>query len=657
MNNIQLLETIVKDEATLPDRYEFNTLRLEVPDDNFVISRTKDGKILSVFGDNSWDLNPYKSNPSQYAKFEFKVLNSQHNYIKESKKLLFALMLFGSGKRGSTYSVATLKELFTGAILPLAKYAENINQGLFSVLENNLILRGYVQGINDKSNQFSSLNRLLVFLHGIDNGILDIDYSEDKELILEIKNYLHKRRDNYNQTYVIPSRILAESLKQRWMQIVEIENNLSALVKFMSHFLRSECFAIASSNYRKFNCHKKSGSSTWNEAVEKYGLESIFQKYDVMRRGIFPGFIKKIQGTCKHLIHAYTGMRNGEILNLRQNCISKVDNEKVVRIISTTTKMAGGLDEVEWVTTKEIEKIIHILVSINDVVFKHYEIEDENPPLFIMTSFVASTKKRMGKKNIAAGSFYDIDQLPLNNEKLIINKEDMRELENIDFRIDFSDHNFIGIGKVWKFKSHQYRRSLAVYAIQSGLVSLGALQIQFKHLFKEMLMYYGNGTSRSKDILKLKENHIVNDMEKIKPEIDAISFIENVVFSDEQLFGAGGIFVKRNLNTELVDMKNYMLENREKTIKQFNNGEIAYAEHALGACLSTVECNKHITGSLLTCFGCESAVIMPNKLETSIKKQKDFLTCLDENSIEYRSELWELKQLEQERKKILGNET
>ena len=63
-------------------------------------------------------------------------------------------------------------------------------------------------------------------------------------------------------------------------------------------------------------------------------------------------------------------------------------------------------------------------------------------------------------------------------------------LEQIEFNRDWRNDENFKIGQPWHFKNHQYRRSLAVYSIQSNIVSLGSLQKQFKHLFREMSYYY-----------------------------------------------------------------------------------------------------------------------------------------------------------------------
>lgn len=209
----------------------------------------------------------------------------------------------------------------------------------------------------------------------------------------------------------------------------------------------------------------------------------------------------------------------------------------------------------------------------------------------------------------------------------------------------------IVVGEVWNFKSHQYRRSLAIYSIQSGLVSLGALQKQLKHTFREMTLYYANGASLARKIFDLPKEHIAKDFDKLKPELDALSYIKEVLFSNENLHGTQGRLVEKNYQEE--DLNIFLAENRERTIKKFKQGDIAYKETALGACVSLEACDSSLTRSFTACLECDSSILKKSKLEKTIEQQKKFLHLLNKNSIEYRTELEELKSLENIQNKII----
>lgn len=130
---------------------------------------------------------------------------------------------------------------------------------------------------------------------------------------------------------------------------------------------------------------------------------------------------------------------------------------------------------------------------------------------------------------------------------LKITDSDKKEIQEIEFNRNYKD---IEIGKAWRFRSHQYRRSLAVYSIQSGIVSLGALQIQLKHQFREMTLYYSNGASYAKKLFNIPRDHIANDFDQIKPELETLAYIKEVLFSEDKLYGGHGKFVENNLKTK-----------------------------------------------------------------------------------------------------------
>lgn len=60
-------------------------------------------------------------------------------------------------------------------------------------------------------------------------------------------------------------------------------------------------------------------------------------------------------------------MRRTEVLSLKINCLRKIDDNKKVRIIGTTTKFEMGKKTTEWVTTCEIEKVLNLLDKLSEV--------------------------------------------------------------------------------------------------------------------------------------------------------------------------------------------------------------------------------------------------------------------------------------------------
>ncbi|MFA6396895.1 MAG: hypothetical protein WCW84_13105 [Sulfurimonas sp.] len=635
----------VEDEVLLPDRVFINENKMAVePHKDFVISRTKHGKILSKYGDPEWDLSPYKSNSSQVSSIIFSGLKSQA-HTEEVKKFLILLMIFGEGRGGSSLSVETLRHYYVSCFMPLSIYATSKGCSITDVLSSSTDIKKYISLHVTNLTKCANLSGFLKFLDGVNNEHSGIHYKMDSFLIKLLGRMSADFLKSFNQTEVVPASILNESLSQRWQQIAEIESNLPKLLPFFGEYLASNYFGAGKAFLNKKEYLGNENFIVWEDAVEKFKIGPLLAKYNVKNRRVFQGFMKAIQGTCKHLIHAYTGMRNGEVLSLKSNCLKMVDNGGTARIIGYTTKLEGHKKQVGWVTTKELTRVIAILNSINEIVAKHHKADLDSLPLLVKTSFFTSTAK-INDSIFETGRFQDADQLPLNEMNITITESDIEELELIDYERDWRNDPEFQIGTPWRFQSHQYRRSLAVYAMQSGIVSLGALQIQFKHLFREMTLYYGGGASRAKTLFDIPSNHIAKEMNAIKPELDALAYIKNVIFSDQQLFGAHGTFAENQVKPTIADRGVYLLENRERTIKQFKNGEIAWKETMLGGCIAVDPCNSRLTRSIVACLDCECGVHKKDNLIKAIEKQKGFVAMLDPGSIEYRSELEDLTQLE-----------
>lgn len=650
MGAIQLFENYYESSLSAPDSILIDTFDINEIRQDFIISRDKDGKVLSSYKDNVWNLRTYISNPSQHGIIDFENRIESSN-ISDAKKLMFLLIVFGNGRNGSQYSVETLGHYFNDVMVPLSKFALENKTTITKIIENNILLNSYINNKCSNLGKVQCLSSTLVFLDNLSNRSTQINFQRNKNIFELLKSKINDFSAEHHQTSIIPSRILAESIRQRWIQIEEIETNLTNLIKFLDMYIESERFASGETmiNKYKWDCNK---TLQWKEAINFYQLNNLFKKYSLKNRINFKGFITKIQGTCKHLLHAYTGMRNGEMLNTQSNCLESVStNSGICRIISTTSKFTGTNQNAKWITSKEVERIIFILKSINQVIAKHYNLNLNDLPLFLSGNIFVEKRKIRANENIRAKRKFDKkDELPLDYSLLRLTIEDIQEIEEIDFNKNIRD---LEIELPWEFKTHQYRRSLAIYSIQSGLVSLGALQIQMKHLFREMTLYYSNGASYARKLFDIPKDHIAYELDTLKPELDTLAYIKNVIFSDEKLFGVHGNFVENNTKQNNHEFKTYFLENRDKTLKQFKNGEIAYKETALGGCIATEACDSRLIRSITACFDCHGGVLKKSKVDNVIQKQKEFISFLDPSSIEYRTEVEDLNKLEELKSKLI----
>lgn len=649
---LKLFDDYYSKSKTIPSFVKYNEFNIDLIDEDFVVSKTLDDKVISLYKDNIWDFSPYISNPSQATLLIFDKKIDKKN-ISEIKKIILLIMFFGEGRNGSQYSVSSIHHYFDDALYPLSQYAIKKKVSIKEILCSTSYLLDLINSSLKTRIQIITLHSLLNFLHKQQNKITKIPFYKDKEVFALLKKLYTQYDNNMQQTALIPSRILFESIKQRWSQIDTIENNMPNLLNFLKEFLDCDKFSLGvktvQKKYTKFNHEIE-----WTKFIQRHHLTNLFEQYNVKDKLTFIRFIGNVQGTIKHLILAYSGMRIGELLNLQTDCLVKKELEHgVCRLMSSTSKLAGRNQKATWITTKKIERTIQILTSFNQVIAHYYDTDVYNIPLFISIETLRNKYKFTANTLVARPRFTYISELQLDYTKCKITIEDKLEIENIEFN---KNNLEIEVGKIWRFRSHQYRRSLAVYSIQSGLVSLGALQIQLKHQFREMTLYYTNGASYAKQLFDIPKNHIANDINEIKPNIDALVYIKDTIFSEENLFGGHGIYIKNNINTQKDSLKLFLQNNRDKVAKLFKNGDITYTPTALGGCISTEPCDALLSRSFISCGNCIKSVIHESKLNNIIQQQKEFIEFLDKDSIEYRTEVKDLEELENQKKLFLGSE-
>ena len=262
----------------------------------------------------------------------------------------------------------------------------------------------------------------------------------------------------------------------------------------------------------------------------------------------------------------------------------------------------------------EIKRVINILNAITKPMHQAYCPALIDPPLMIRTGFLRNLSKGNSYQEIIPDSF--LEELPIDKTKIIITKEHLEELKAIELTRDFTNHEFIAEGALWKFRTHQYRRSLAIYAQGSGLVSLYAIREQFGQLLTSMAEYYGNGNRNARQLDgRAGKEHISNYMRQIKPVIAALSFLKNVVLSKSMNFGSDGSYLEKNFVAKTQEDKEIAILKSSELIKKFKNGILHYQETAMGGCTTPYPCENFLLPDFfIYCKSCEHSIMFCNKL-------------------------------------------
>lgn len=643
---VQVMYSLTDNELSRPDIFEYNVKGFNVPSDDYVISRDEEGNIISCFGDNIWNFEPYARYSDCKKKFNFNIKSFENIDVNIFKKLVFLVMIFIDGKKGSSLSISTLDnyyDLFKAIIFFIKDKKIKLNN-LF--LEEKYLF----EFVSTRCTQLSfslTVISFINFLDRMDNRITGIRFKTNRKVLSYLKEKIFLFKKNLKQTSPIPFSILNNSIKIRWEQFTEMNDNIKNLSSFLNSYLSYYDFAMSDRVYNNFNSKKKSKFISWSMAVSSYGLDDLFKKYNINSRRKFKSFIVDINGTGKHLVHAFSGMRNSEALSLMLDCLEIDKSLNITKLVGITTKLEGREKRTQWVSCREISLVINVLTSINTQIYDYQNIKETYRRLFVSPSLISNEKKT----NNSIAKYRINNRLPLDESKIQVTENIIEELSDIDPTRDW--YSELKVGDIWEFKSHQYRRSLAIYAIRSGLVNLGALQIQFKHLFKEMSLYYGNGSSFAKRLFNVNKNHITYEFDKLKPELEALTYIKEVLFSEEKLYGIHGSFIENSFKNKKLNYKEFILESRVKTVNKFKNGYISYKNTALGGCISIDKCDARLTRSITKCLECNLGVIKSSNLEKVILNQERFVNQLNVKSIEYRTEVEDLEKLKKIKKGIL----
>lgn len=634
-----------------PDHYVPNLKKICRPNSDFVISRKNDGSILSRYGDDTWFLWPYRNTPRRISALNFSDFPIT---IKgDIKWVLFILIYMADNGRVSTLCPASLAQ-YMQILKNLGLFSHEKNTTPCEVLGSEQLLRNYVDHLISQGKTFTSFVSLLTQLFSIGVNLTGIQVMNEKtiEEIRKSYGYYFKAR---RQHAVIPTRIYSHLISQYWNIIDIFKTNQEKIARLIKSCIADPAYARCEVVQRRSGYRIHNYLPFFKEAAKAHELTEFFSRFKVRDVNQLSRFLAQIQYTCKELIHAYSGMRDNEALSLKIDCLHVEKNKHgdIVHLFGETSKLVGQRKTTAWVTSIEIKKAVDVAQSIANLILQHRGFDPEKTPLFVSVSYLSftcgeppfleeiSVNHGFGKKRNHAHHLIDCDVIKILDE-------DIKDLEKIDPFRSWQEESAFQVGSMWRTTTHQWRRSLAFYVAQSGLVSLPTLKRQLQHITREMTIYYSNGAGFS-DLFNNAE-HFMHDLKKTKPEADALAYIYNVLLSDEPIKGAHGHHL--NTNEFFESNETILLENRKKTIAMFKKGELAYTETALGTCTSSAPCDKRLLRSFTACFSCPNAAIKSSKVELLVNRQKQFLNRLDTSSIEYQTEKKELEQLLHLQKKI-----
>lgn len=591
---------------------------ISYPVHNTIISYDSQGKTKSIFSDMVWDFSSQIAQINRRKAVHFNFINNSNVEVKdkliyEAKIISYGLLYAYTGSNSNKLN-QLLDDI--GQIRFLISLASTINTTLSNISKNNKLFSLILENISqDKRQKIKLLLSFFKKISAFDSIYNNHSFTLTVDQFDQLQKLLNSRPlETQKQYLVIPTRLYSILYNKTELILNEyLENKLS-----IEKFAKKRAKSIKNED-GKIIYKSRSHKFDHNKEVKDFSV--LAKKYKILTKIDLQGYLGKLSEIAIARILMFTGMRMGEILNAPEDCLVELDlyDKKIFIINSYTSKeTSNGAMKATWITCSAVQNAIKVLKSINQI--NSYEssfkkdVNLENP-LFLSrannlnNSLYHLPVKASVKLNDAL-NYFDYD--------LLVNGEDLNELK-LTATQDEIDFYKVQLDVQFPISTHQFRRSLTVYAARSTIVQTPALKAQLKHLTKDMTYHYCNQS-------ELAPNFIAEPtlVEAYQHEINKYNndcFLEDVINSTEPLFGASG--------TRLQNLKNdtnipVFLIDSKSSLKDIKNGKLFYKRTALGGCSRQGLCDKIAPLSITACLSCSDAVFSERSVRALTKAKENF---------------------------------
>lgn len=650
------------------------------PPADFIISRNRDGSAASKYGDDIWDLSAYHP-LGRSARIDMKTLGPaeadqsiSRTITNDIRWLLFVLMAL---RHGPSLSLATIRS-YLRLLRTMGRFALRHEQSITGLLENVALMRVFVSDACGAD--LAATRSLLNTLHELGESAIGF-----KPVSLHAVSILETLaaglKEKKRQHPPIPTRIYTQIISRLSGAITSFQAVSERYIALVEACHASPTLGRSIVLQQRWNRATSSTSGPQEQFADllaRFRLTDYFNEWDLVQtvQGMGKG-LSDVQLVCKLQIQLFSGMRSSEALSLTYSCLAerRTNGREHLEIQGQTTKLNNGTAKTaKWVTNGDgahaarcAQSIARMIYALNGVSAEELDSRGDEYPLFVSASYLgfAGVIPHSTTGTFASSHLDTFNMKELFTRILpVITDADLHELEQVDPHRAWRSEEQFEVGRLWPLTSHQFRRSLALYASRSGLVTLPSLRRQLHHITEAMSRYYATGSAYAVDLLTGHAGHFGVEWQKTQPESEALAYFKNVLLSDDRLFGGHGTWVE--LHGQLT--RAALLKEREETVKLFKKGEMSFRETPLGGCTSVEPCEKRPLRSVVSCLDCGQAVIKMPKLAMVINAQESLVRSLDPGTVEGRAESDDLsimvatytrleRQIRSEKRTEIGNGT
>lgn len=611
--------------------------------DNTVISRDNDGHIISIVAHNKW-ITPQLSNHHLktssicFSKFSTKK-HTELKSLAQAKKII-CIQIHRASKRTGSYPSHDGVMSNLGALRKVHAFASEKGLTIAEIFENPIEFGEYIRAVE-------SLIGLRILQTMLNKVVEDSIYPVSPLALKLIDQLIRESNDESEQHPVIPGRILFEKISN-YRELLAEYNSIADNIEELNHRVAANPYY---GRMKQISKNPALPNVPFNQAIDDCGLSKISEKYNFNQLANVGNYLNRCYYAAKMLIHTFTAMREREAYLLKENCIEKISNDTYI-IHGLTVKLTKAPRPAKWVTSADIlypyETAMRITQLIKQYLSTHVNTQDL---LFLSVSYLPTSnyyKNKSKSKKLTQAS------LPPSKWEetfpaTFINTEDFNELVMLDPLRDWQCQPEFQPGENWRLTTHQFRRSMAVYAAQSGLVSLPSLKRMLQHTLIQMSLYYTKGFATAKYLFEDVNPEIAKYFKEQATPAEASLFLKDVIIEEATLHGAAGTFYERNIKTSFLGN---IAANFAETLKKVKQGLLSYKETMLGGCLKVGECHERAHHNYVACLNCSNACIKEEKLDQSILIQLKVIESIPKGTFAYNTEQTKLSILQFFKEKI-----
>jgi hypothetical protein len=314
-------------------------------------------------------------------------------------------------------------------------------------------------------------------------------------------------------------------------------------------------------------------------------------------------------------LQCFSGMRRGEALSLRCNCLS-VEHDPLlgdVHVLCGETSKTTKEDDARWLAAPTVALTVEAMSVVarwrTDIAVELGNVpltsEDKANPYLVQRGYEPWARRKSGRDRYPPTALrpqgYEIsrwaERVPglFEEEALRITEDDATYVRRFSANADMEKY---GEGCVWNFTSHQYRRTVAVM-MGASQVSLESQQYQFKHLTRNQSAYYRRGFQ------SLRLNRTFS-YELVEARYELVSVELGLLNGPQYVSPIGPARKDEILNF-------YEVSSGDELQKAIKKGQLAVKQTLFGVCTRRDSCPFGGHDNYAHCPGCNDALLNKRK--------------------------------------------